>query len=175
MARQISATATVTQNAWFASVFWNSVRSDRPVTSSMATLLWDMGSSYAAWMAPVIEPGHFLGRAVGDRLLGDLAAAAQDRDAVAHGEHVGHAMADQDHGDGLVAQASDQVQHLGHLAHADRGGRLVHQHDLGLGQPRAGDGHGLALAPDICLTRSRGRVSDLSSANSKAARSYMLR
>ena len=46
----------------------------------------------------------------------------------------------------VVAQAPDQAQHLGDLAHADRGGRLVHQHDLRVRQPRARDGDGLALA-----------------------------
>ena len=43
-------------------------------------------------------------------------------------------------------QAADQVEHLGDLAHADRRGRLVHQHDLGVGEPGAGDRHRLALA-----------------------------
>jgi hypothetical protein len=64
---------------------------------------------------------------------------------VADGEHVRHAVADEDDGDAAVAQAPDQVQHLGNLAHADRGGRLVHQHELGIREPRARDRHGLAL------------------------------
>ena len=46
----------------------------------------------------------------------------------------------------LVAQLADEVQHLGDLAHRDRRGRLVHQHDLGFRQHGAGDGHRLALA-----------------------------
>ena len=41
---------------------------------------------------------------------------------------------------------ADQVEHLRHLPHGDRGRRLVHQHDLGLRQPRAGDRHRLPLA-----------------------------
>ena len=46
----------------------------------------------------------------------------------------------------VLAQAADQVQHLGDLAHADRRRRLVHQHDLRVRQPRARDRDRLALA-----------------------------
>src|SRR5258708_32627311 len=42
------------------------------------------------------EAGHFLGRAVPDRLVGDFVAAAQHGDAIGDGEHVGHAVADQE-------------------------------------------------------------------------------
>src|SRR6185295_14088602 len=89
---------------------------------------------------------HFFGRARRDRLVGHLAAAPQHDDAIGHREHVGHAVADQHHRDAGLAQAADQVEHLGHLAHADGRGGLVHQHDLRLGQPRARDRHRLALA-----------------------------
>jgi hypothetical protein len=57
-------------------------------------------------------------------------SSSQHRDAVAHREHVGHAVADQDDRDPLIAQAPDQVENLGDLADADRGGRLIHEHDL---------------------------------------------
>jgi hypothetical protein len=49
-------------------------------------------------------------------------------------------------GDALVLQPADQVQHLGHLPHADRGRGLVHEDDLRVGEPGAGDRHRLALA-----------------------------
>ena len=42
--------------------------------------------------------------------------------------------------------ALDQVQHLGGLRDAERGGRLVEHDDLRVEQQRAGDGDGLALA-----------------------------
>src|SRR5471030_1916959 len=50
------------------------------------------------------EAGHLLGRALRDRLVGDLVAAAQHDDAIGDGEDVGHAMADQEDGDAAVAQ-----------------------------------------------------------------------
>ena len=61
-------------------------------------------------------------------------------------EDVGHAVADQHHRDALVAQMLDVVQHLGDLPHRDRRGRLVHQHQLGVGEHGARDRHRLPLA-----------------------------
>ena len=46
----------------------------------------------------------------------------------------------------LVAQLPDEIEDLGDLPHRDRRGRLVHQHDLGVGNPGSGDGHRLSLA-----------------------------
>ena len=97
-------------------------------------------------MAPVMSPVTSSGELSAICLSATLLAAPHDDDAVGDGEDVGHAVADQDDGDALVAQQADQVEHLGHLAHRDGGRRLVHQHDLGVRQPRAGDGDGLALA-----------------------------
>ena len=53
-----------------------------------------------------------------------------------------------DHDDAVAAGAQplDQVQDLGGLRDAERGGRLVEHDDLGVEQQRAGDGDGLALA-----------------------------
>ena len=45
-----------------------------------------------------------------------------------------------------VLQAADEFEHFGDLAHRDGGGRLVHQDELGVGKPGAGDGDRLALA-----------------------------
>ena len=44
----------------------------------------------------------------GDRLVGDHLALAQRDDAVAHREHVGQAVADQDDGDALALQLADR-------------------------------------------------------------------
>ena len=55
-------------------------------------------------------------------------------------------MADEDHRHTLVLQTADEFEHLGYLAHRDGGGRFVHQDELGVGKPGAGDGHRLALA-----------------------------
>ena len=75
--------------------------------------------------------------------------------------------------DALVAEAADQVEHFRDLAHADGGGRLVHQHDLGSERRVRAIATAWRWPPDMLRTRSRGRVSDLSSANSSAALAYM--
>src|SRR5262249_47214849 len=62
---------------------------------------------------------HLLRRALMDRLVGDLVAAAHDDDPVGDGEDVGHSVADEDDGDPLVAQPAQQVEDLRYLAHAD--------------------------------------------------------
>jgi hypothetical protein len=46
----------------------------------------------------------------------------------------------------MMRSALDEAQHFGDLPNRNRGGRLVHQHDLGLGEARARDRHGLPLA-----------------------------
>src|SRR5262245_33993850 len=92
------------------------------------------------------EPGHLFGARGGNGLVGHLGPAAQHDDPVGDREHVRHTVADEHHRDALIAQPADQVQHLGDLAHRYRRGRLVHQDDLRIGQPGAGDGHRLALA-----------------------------
>ena len=94
----------------------------------------------------MIRPVISSGEVVAGRLVGDLGAAPQHDDAVADGEHVGHAVADQHDRDALRLEAPDQFQHLGHLPHRDRRRRLVHQHQLGVGKPGARDRHRLALA-----------------------------
>src|SRR5262245_21146687 len=81
------------------------------------------------------QPGHLFGAGHGDRLVGDLGTAAQHDDAIGHREHVRHAVADQHDGDALIAQPAYQAQHFGHLPHGDRRRRLVHQHDLRVGEP----------------------------------------
>ena len=43
-------------------------------------------------------------------------------------------------------QLADEIEHLRHLAHRDRGRRLVHQHDVRVAEPRAGDSDRLPLA-----------------------------
>ena len=93
-------------------------------------------------MSPVISSGVV--SAVS--LSATLCAAAQDHDAVADLEDVGHPVADQDDGDALRLHPPDEVEDLGHLADRDRRRRLVHQHELGVREPRARDRHRLALA-----------------------------
>ena len=73
-------------------------------------------------------------------------AAPKHGDAVGYAEHVGHAVTDENDRDAALLQAPDQVEHLGDLAHGNGGRRLVHQHDLGVREQRAGNRHGLALA-----------------------------
>ena len=101
---------------------------------------------HAASFAPVMRAVTSSGLVSLDRLVSPLLAAAHDDDAVANREDVGHAVRDQHHGDALLLQPMDQAQHLLDLADRDRGGRLVHHHELGVGEPRARDRDRLALA-----------------------------
>ena len=118
----------------------------RDVGNGGVTGLGALRMAQAARIAPVIRPVISSGDVLAVTLVGHLRAAAQHDDAVADGENVGHAVADEDHRHALRLQAPDQFQHLRHLAHGNRGGRLVHQHQLGIGEAGAGDGHRLALA-----------------------------
>ena len=74
-----------------------------------------------------------------------VAAQAEDDDAVGDGADVLHVVADHDHAAPAVAQPLDEVEHLGGLGDAERGGRLVEDDHLRVTQQRAGDGDGLPL------------------------------
>ena len=67
-----------------------------------------------------------------------------DVDAVGDLEHVRHVVADQDHRQPVVADALDELEHLPGLLDAERGRRLVHDHELA--RPRRGARHRDALA-----------------------------
>ena len=69
----------------------------------------------------------------------------EDRDPVGDLEDVVEVVRDHHHRHALAGQPLDQVEHLRGLRHAQRGGRLVHDDQLGLGQHGLGDRHRLAL------------------------------
>ena len=75
---------------------------------------------------------------------GDL-AQIHGGDAVRDLQHVDHVVRDQQHGDALVGEPADQVEHLRRLRHTERGRGLVEQHDLGVPQHGLRDRDGLAL------------------------------
>ncbi len=83
---------------------------------------------------------------VGDAEVAVVAAEPQHDDAVGDGLHVGHVVADQDDAVPALAQPLDEVEHLGGLRDAERGGRLVEDDDARLADERPGDRDGLALA-----------------------------
>src|SRR4051812_33995926 len=93
-----------------------------PTTSSMRTL---PPAGVLALSGPPPASGcmdgsrdkarHFFRTGVLDRLLRHLAAAPHDEDAVCDGEDIGHAVADQDNGNALIAETPDEVEHLRHL------------------------------------------------------------
>ena len=56
-------------------------------------------------------------------------AEPHDLDAVGELEDMRHVVADQDHRQPALAHAADQIEHLPRLLDAERGGRLVHDHD----------------------------------------------
>ena len=86
-----------------------------------------------------------LARDVGDVVDAVVAAEPQHDDAVGDGHHVGHVVADQDHAVPALAEALDEVQHLGGLRDAERRGRLVEDDDARIADQRARDRDGLAL------------------------------
>ena len=110
----------------------------------------------ACSIAPVIRPVISCGEVAAIRLSATLVAAPQHDDAVGDREDVGHAVADQDDGEPLPPQFADEIENLRHLADGDRRGRLVHQHDFGVGKAGAGDRDRLALAARH--RRARGRA-----------------
>ena len=74
-----------------------------------------------------------------------VAAESQHHDPVGDGLHVGHVVADQHDAVTPLAQAFDEVEHLGGLGDAERRGRLVEDHDPRVADERAGDRDGLPL------------------------------
>ena len=81
-----------------------------------------------------------------DPEVGGVAAQPQHHDPVGDRLDVGHVVADQDHAEPGLAEPLDEVEDLGGLGDAQRGGRLVEHDHLGLADQAAGDRHGLALA-----------------------------
>ena len=82
-------------------------------------------------------------------LAGDVGghpAEVERGDPVGDLEHVGHVVRDEHDAEAVVGEPADQVEDLAGLGDAERRGRLVEQHDLGVPEHRLGDGHGLALA-----------------------------
>ena len=77
---------------------------------------------------------------------GDVAPEPQHGDPVRDGEDVVQVVRDQDDGEPLVREALDELEHLLGLRDAERGGRLVEDHEPGVPHHRAGDGDRLALA-----------------------------
>jgi hypothetical protein len=55
-------------------------------------------------------------------------------------------MANEYHRRSAISQPANKVEHLRDLADRDRGGRLIHQHELRLRKTGPCDRHGLALA-----------------------------
>src|SRR3954467_4950538 len=90
----------------------------------------------------------------------DALAEAQHLDAVGDLEDLRQVVADEDDGEALVAHALDLVEHVAGLDDPERGGRLVHEHDLAGPGDRAADGDALALAAGHVGDR-RARVLDL--------------
>ena len=103
-------------------------------------------------------PATFVGTpaviALDDLVLGDfvafvdadVAAEPQHGDPVGDLEDVVQVVRDQDDGEPLLGQALDELEHLLRLRDAERGGRLVEDHEPRVPHHRAGDGDGLPLA-----------------------------
>src|SRR3984957_6760790 len=83
---------------------------------------------------------------VSGRIVRDDLTLAQHDDAVADREHVSQPVADQDDGNAVLLESTDEVQHMLDLSHGERGRWLVHDHQLGVEGERAGDRDRLLLA-----------------------------
>src|SRR2546430_9254530 len=73
------------------------------------------------------------------------ASEVEDRDVVRDLEDVVQVVRDDHHGQALVAQPPDEVEHHPGLDHTERGRRLVHEHQLRVPHHRLVDGYRLAL------------------------------
>ena len=86
----------------------------------------------------------------------DVAAEPQHGDPVGDLEDVVQVVRDQDDGEPLLGQPLDELEHLLRLRDAERGGRLVEDHEPRVPHHRAGDGDGLSLA----ARKGRDRLPD---------------
>src|SRR5579863_7757013 len=90
------------------------------------------------------------------RRVGHHPSQVQHRDPVRDLEDVVQVVGDDHHGQPLIPEPLDQVQHLPGLHHPESGGGLVQQHQLGVPHDRLGHRHRLPLT-----TRERGhRLAD---------------
>ena len=93
---------------------------------------------------------HEFDDALGVELRGfagaDHLAEAQNGDAVGDCEHVVQVVRDHDHGETLIGQPPDQLEHLLRLGDAERRGRFVEDHQLRIPHHRLRDSDRLALA-----------------------------
>ena len=78
--------------------------------------------------------------------LGDHLAQVEDRDVVGDAETSLRLWLIRTTAEAAVGEPADQVEDLLGLGHAERGGRLVQDDQLGVPQHGPGDGHGLPLA-----------------------------
>src|SRR5215213_9232139 len=60
--------------------------------------------------------------------LGDNLPETQHHDPIGHLENIWHVVADEDDRNSGIAHLADKFKHLGRLRHAERGGRLIHDH-----------------------------------------------
>ena len=89
---------------------------------------------------------------------GGAFAKAHDVDAVGKLEHMRHVVADQDHGHAVLPNTFDQLHDLAGLLDAERGRRLVHDHDAPAPRRGARDRDALALSAREVLDRHTHRL-----------------
>ena len=109
---------------------------DRPAATAVRVVLLGIEGVEVA-------PDHHLDERLGADLVlvegADIGAIAQHRDPVGKLVDLGHAVADVDDGEAVAPELADQLEQLLGLARRERGGRLVHDQDLGIGVQGAGD------------------------------------
>ena len=123
-----------------------------------------MPETFVGWPAVIACDDLLLRRRLA-LVEADVAAEAQHRDPVGDLEDVVQVVRDQDHGDPLLGQALDEREHLLGLRDAERGGRLVEDHELASStSPRArprptGAGRRRASRPAAGSSGSSSRAS----------------
>ena len=119
----------------------------------------------------------YISSSAGRRVLGELAALLQDRDAVAHLDRLVDVVGDEhDRLADLALEAQELVLEPLAVDRVDRAERLVHQHQRRVGRQRARHADALALAARE-LRRGSGRGSRagsrLTSSSSSSTRARM--
>src|SRR5208337_4573164 len=122
----------------------------RPVRPERLSALATARQAHSGMSFPVAQAGdHRDDRVLVDalrRAYADLLTAPQHANAIRQAEDLIEIVADHENRQAARLEPEDDRFHLACFCHAERGGRLVHQDELGRPVRRASDGDALPLA-----------------------------
>src|SRR5580700_1459236 len=107
-------------------------------------------SSLAPLGAGDVADNHRPGQAR-DRPIGNLSTETENDNPIADLQNLLHVVADEHDRDALSAEASDEIEHVSGLPHAERSGLLVEEHHAPAPTNSASDRDALALPPGEIL------------------------